>query len=96
MANLTGRMVVDGVLAGDMNTIKSFMKVVYEKCLDGEMVKMICKEIIMKFTDHNLDHEDMSTLINMMASYTNNDDYFEIWTLPEAVIGHVLASKRAG
>lgn len=95
MAKLTGRMVVDGVIVGDMNIIKSFMKVVYERCIDAEMIKMICKEIIAKFTNYDLNHEDMSTLINMMASYTNNDDYFEIWTLPEAVISHVLLNKRA-
>lgn len=95
MAKLTGRMVVDGVLAGDMVVVKKFMNVVYDRCIDVELIKMICKEIIMKFTNYNLDHEDMSTLINMMASYTNNDDYFEVWTLPEAVIGHVLTSKRA-
>lgn len=95
MANLTGRMVVDGVIAGDMVVVKKFMDLVYDRCIDVEMVKMICKEIIMKFTNYDLDHEDMSNLINMMASYTNNDDYFEIWTLPEAVIGHVLTSKRA-
>lgn len=95
MANLTGRMVVDGVIAGDMVVVKKFMDLVYDRCIDVEMVKMICKEIIMKFTNYELDHEDMSNLINMMASYTNNDDYFEIWTLPEAVIGHVLTSKRA-
>ena len=95
MANLTGRMVVDGVIAGDMVVVKKFMDLVYDRCIDVEMVKMICKEIIMKFTNYDLDHEDMSNLINMMASYTNNDDYFEIWTLPEAVIGHVLSNKRA-
>lgn len=95
MAKLTGRMVVDGVLAGDMVVVKKFMDVVYDRCIDAEMIKMICKEIIAKFTNYDLDHEDMSTLINMMASYTNNNDYFEIWTLPEAVIGHVLTSKRA-
>lgn len=95
MAQLTGRMVVDGVLAGDMVVVKKFMDVVYDRCIDAEMIKMICKEIIAKFTNYDLDHEDMSTLINMMASYTNNNDYFEIWTLPEAVIGHVLTSKRA-
>lgn len=95
MAKLTGRMVVDGVIAGDMNIIKSFMKVVYERCIDGEMIKMICKEIIARITSYDLDHKDMSTLINMMASYTNDNDCFEIWTLPEAVISHVLSNKRA-
>lgn len=95
MAKLTGRMVVDGVIAGDMNIIKSFMKVVYERSLNVEMVKMICKEIIAQFTSYDLDHEDMPKLINMMASYTSNDDYFEIWTLPEGVISHVLSNKRA-
>lgn len=95
MANLTGRMVVDGVLAGDITVVKAFMNLVYDRCIDAEMIKMICKEIVAKFTNHDLDHEDMPKLINMMASYTNNDDYFEIWTLPEAVISHVLTSKRA-
>lgn len=95
MAKLTGRMVVDGVIAGDMTVVKAFMGVVYNRSLDVEMIKMICKEIIAKFTNYDLDHEDMPKLINMMASYTNNDDYFEIWTLPEAVISHVLSNKRA-
>ena len=95
MAQLTGRMVVDGVLAGDMVVVKKFMDVVYDRCIDAEMIKMICKEIIAKFTNYDLDHKDMSKLINMMASYTSNDDYFEVWTLPEAVISHVLSNKRA-
>lgn len=95
MAKLTGRQVVSGVLAGDMSVVKAFMGVVYSKCIDAEMIKMICKEIIAQFTDYDLDHEDMPKLINMMVSYTSNDDYFEVWTLPEAVISHVLSNKRA-
>ena len=95
MAKLTGRMVVDGVIAGDMSVVKAFMGVVYSKCIDAEMIKMICKEIIAQFTSYDLDHEDMPKLINMMASYTNDNDCFEIWTLPEAVISHVLSNKRA-
>lgn len=96
MVELTGRMVVNGVISGDMVIVKEFMDLVYDRSVDNEMIKMICKEIIAKFTNYDLDHKDMSKLINMMASYTNNDDYFEVWTLPEAVIGHVLTtSKRA-